>query len=462
MASAHALPQKHTLRQQADGSIKRYLKNTMMAQGRGSIDGESSLDKKKVNGPARILEQFVSSVQYEVDPASGNIVEARIVEPLTQCDVLVVGGGPAGLCAAVGAKRASPQLDVVIIERYGCFGGVITTVGMETLGWYRYEGCSDTEGIGREMERLAESLGASRPWPYNGSHALDTERFKVIADELLQEAGVRCYLHCLVVDAMVRNGAVVGVITESKSGRKVVHAKRVVDCTGDADVAHRCGCSYTRVPADHALGISAVLNAAGVEVGKFKAFTEAHPRVYDDWNETDGWEQHTSGKENSLRTPYLSSSDLATDVANCPAGVCIGGSWSSLSDAGEATNLNLVHLKGYDATSVEDLTAAEIAGRKGALDAIARLRRYVPGFENARLRNLAMQLGIRDTRKICALYNLTGDDVTAQAVFADSIGVFPEFVDGYNYLLLPTTGRVFQIPYVPNHTFPRHCIAPLS
>lgn len=57
----------------------------------------------------------------------------------------------------------------MIVERYGCFGGVITTVGMETLGWYRYEGTSDSEGIGREMERVAKRMGASSKWAYNDS-----------------------------------------------------------------------------------------------------------------------------------------------------------------------------------------------------------------------------------------------------------------------------------------------------
>ncbi|KAJ8611880.1 hypothetical protein CTAYLR_005805 [Chrysophaeum taylorii] len=384
----------------------------------------------------RRVERFSSSASFDADPNTGCIIEKRIVEPLTKCDVLVVGGGPAGLCAALGAKRASRELDVVILERFGCYGGVITHVGMETVGWYRYAGTDDTEGIGREMERLAQNLGASQQWPYNDSHCLDTERFKCIADDLLTKEKVRCYLHCLVVDAILVDGKIAGVVTESKSGRKAVLAKRVVDCTGDADVAHRAGCEYSTVSPDRALGVSLVLNACGVNVPKFKQFTESNCKTYDDWNATPGWEQETSGKENGLKTPYL---DLGGDI---------GGSWSGLStDTGEATNLNLVHLKGYDATNVEHLTKAEMEGRAGALEAITRLRDTVPGFEKARLRNLAMTLGVRDTRKIKGIYDLTAHDVTRQARFDDAIGVFPEFVDGYNVLLLPTTGRAFELPY---------------
>lgn len=103
--------------------------------------------------------------------------------------MLVVGGGPSGLSAALGAKRAGA--DVILMEKFGCFGGVITTVGMETLAWYRYEGCIDTEGVGIEMERLAASMGGTVKWPYNDSECLDADFFKVVADHLVTNAGIR-------------------------------------------------------------------------------------------------------------------------------------------------------------------------------------------------------------------------------------------------------------------------------
>ena len=115
-----------------------------------------------------------------------------------------------------------PGVDVVLMERFGCFGGVITTVGMETLGWYRYEGTSnDTEGIGREMERMAQRMGGSTKWPYNDSQCLDADMFKIIADQLVTEAGIRPLLHCFAVDVIVNDGVVKGVVVECKSGRRV-------------------------------------------------------------------------------------------------------------------------------------------------------------------------------------------------------------------------------------------------
>src|ERR1700752_1194374 len=85
--------------------------------------------------------------------------------------------------------------------------------------------------------------------------------------------------------------------------------------------------------------------------------------------------------------------------------------------------------------------------RREAIYALEALRRFMPGCEDAKLRNFGMTLGVRDTRKIEALYNLTGDDVRSQGRFDDAIGIFPEFIDGYGLLILPTTGRYFHVPY---------------
>ena len=109
--------------------------------------------------------------------------------------------------------------------------------------------------------------------------------------------------------------------------------------------------------------------------------------------------------------------------------------------------MNLVHMDGIDGTDPDDLTRGEIEGRRQAMHAIEALRRYTPGCAGARLRNFGMTLGIRDTRKIDAAYNMTERDVRDQGRFADSIGIYPEFIDGYGILILPTTGRYFQIPY---------------
>jgi len=109
--------------------------------------------------------------------------------------------------------------------------------------------------------------------------------------------------------------------------------------------------------------------------------------------------------------------------------------------------MNLVHLAGCDGTDPDSLTRFEIEGRRQALLAIDALRRYTPGCAGVRLRNFGMTIGIRDTRKIDAAHNLTAAEVRGEARFADSIGIYPEFIDGYGVLVLPTTGRYMHVPY---------------
>ena len=175
-------------------------------------------------------------------------------------------------------------------------------------------------------------------------------------------------------------------------------------------------------------------------------YVNKNEKTYKDW-ETD-WSIETGTKEKDLKTPYFDSEfKKAIDNNIIPKNSQnITGTWSSITDAGEATNLNLVHMKGFDCTNVIDLTKAEIQGRKQTLDAITALKNIVPGFENAKLRNFGMTLGTRDSRKVICEYNLNSMDVCNQGRFDDAIGIFPEFVDGYNILILPTTGRYFQVP----------------
>lgn len=380
------------------------------------------------------------------DVASGRVSEpARDIEILDRCEVLVVGAGPSGLSAAVSAKRAGA--DTILVERFGCFGGVITTVGMETLSWYRYDGTTDVEGIGIEMERLAVQMGATTKWPYNDSPCLDADFFKLVSDRLIIESGVRPILHCFGVEAIVEDNRVCGIVVESKSGRQAILADRVCDCTGDADIAFRAGAVCEKADVKDMLGVTTVFNCVGVDKERFLKYADDQKRTYRDWGKT--WNQETTGKEDDLKSPYLEEEFAKARAAGIiPENtVNLSGSWSALSDAGEATNLNLAHMSGYDATSVRDLTAAEMEGRQQAMHALTALKKMVPGFENAKLRNFSMTLGTRDTRKIVGRYNLTGEDVLKQARFDDAVGIFPEFVDGYSVLVLPTTGRYFQVPY---------------
>ena len=256
-------------------------------------------------------------------------------------------------------------------------------------------------------------------------------------------------LHRPFARPIVEGGEVRGVITESKAGREAILASRVVDCTGDADVAFRAGAPTHMLPKAEMMSVSVMFSMAGVNKARFIAAVKADPQTYKDWGGNGEWDITTDGKEDDLFSPFLRKPfKKALDAGLLPPNLAtIAGTWGGISDQGDLTYLNLVHCLNYDGTDPDDLTRGEIEGRKAAMLSIEALKRFMPGCEDAKLRNFGMTLGVRDTRKIDAAYNLTEADVHGEARFEDAIGIFPEFIDGYGVLVLPTTGRYFHVPY---------------
>jgi ribulose 1,5-bisphosphate synthetase/thiazole synthase len=372
---------------------------------------------------------------------------ARSVDVIHETDVLVVGSGPGGLAAALAAARAGAR--TALLERYGCFGGNITQVGVEGFAWYRHDKTIDSEGIGREFEERAKVMGAALPEPQSISHALDAEMFKYVADVLVSEAGITPFLHRMFVAPIVESGRIVGVITESKAGREAILAKCVIDATGDADVAHRAGAATQMSPPEKMMAASVMFSMSGVNKQGFIDAVKADPQTYASWAGNGEWNIETSGKEDQMFSPFLRKPfKQAVEAGIIPRNLAtIAGTWGTVSDQGDLTYLNLISVPAIDGTNPDHLTRGEIEGRAQAMHAISALRAFMPGCENAKLRNFGMTLGVRDTRKIDALYNMTAEDVREQGRFEDSIGIFPEFIDGYGILILPTTGRYFHVPY---------------
>ena len=371
---------------------------------------------------------------------------ARETPVIHETDILVVGSGPGGLAAALAAARA--DVSVALVERFGCFGGNITAVGVEGFAWYRHEQTIEAGGIGREFEERAKAAGAAVPESQSLSYELDSEGFKLIADALVEEAGIHPMLHRTFAAPIMDGDSISGIIVESKAGREAILAKRVIDATGDADVAHRAGAPTIKTPVEEMQAASVMFHLAGIDKSAFMAGVNSDPQTYADWASGE-WEIETSGKEDGMYSPFLGKPfRQAIEEGIIPAHLdTIGGTWGAVHDSGELTYMNLVHLAGCDGTDPDSLTRFEIEGRKQAMHAIAALRQFTPGCGDARLRNFGMTIGIRDSRKIDAAYNMSEADVRGEARFEDSIGIYPEFIDGYGVLILPTTGRYMHVPY---------------
>ena len=213
----------------------------------------------------------------------------RRIPIMAETDALVVGGGPAGLSAALAAAREG--VDTMLIERYGCFGGNITQSMIGTIAWYRYAETVEAGGIGLEFEYRAKEMGGSinifnkeilttemgkflelKGLLVNGEptyEMLDTEMFKYVADTLVQEANIVPLLHCSVVNVLKDGDTVIGVITESKSGRQAIMAKRIIDATGDADIAYFASAPYRKDPKNKLMGVTLNFSCSGVDLNKF-------------------------------------------------------------------------------------------------------------------------------------------------------------------------------------------------
>jgi hypothetical protein len=359
---------------------------------------------------------------------------------LAKTDVLVVGGGPAGLSAALASAREG--VDTILLERYGFLGGNLTQSMVDTLVWYRHEKTVEAGGIGRELEEYATAFGGTYPDSQSTGRLIDADMFKCAADRLVEKSGVRPLFHCYAVGVIVEKGLVKGIITESKSGRQAILATVVVDASGDADIAAFAGAPYTQEPTAKLMGATTGFGVSGVDVEAFRQHVAANP------GKLTNWATETEKGDGELFSPYFQNVfERARADGAIPSDSPLEGYWSTLTEAGEATGLNVVRVEGIDCTNVWDLTRAEIEGRKQVLDALKALQLYQPGFEKAKLRTIGSSIGTRESRKITGRYYLTGEDVRGEAKFADSIGIFPEFLDAYGIVIIPTTGRYFQVPY---------------
>jgi hypothetical protein len=343
-------------------------------------------------------------------------------------DVVVAGGGPAGIGAAVGAAEAGAS--VALVERYGFLGGNATAaLVMPLMSFHtqkhRREKRGDTrllptdhgEGdpvIAGVLQRLLLQLvqygGAIAPSIDTGyTVPFDPEAFKSIALNLLDEAGVRFLMHAFACDAVVADRRVAGVVLETKSGPLVIDAKCVVDCTGDADVAARAGAPFEIGRDEDGLTQPMTLMARMAEFDRahFAAYVKEHPGQ---WRGVHGlWDLIKEATDaGELKMPREDILFFATPHEREVA-------------------LNCTRVNRVLGTDVWDLTHAELTARRQLRMIEKFLRTRVPGFEQAYVVQSGVQIGVRETRRIHGDYQLTVDDILGARKFDDVIarGTYP-------------------------------------
>ncbi|MCB0008190.1 MAG: FAD-dependent oxidoreductase, partial [Anaerolineales bacterium] len=203
---------------------------------------------------------------------------AQEIPVLAETDVLVVGSGPGGLAAAVSAARAG--VDTMLVERYGCFGGNLTHVGVEGIAWYRRPETVDVEGIGPEFEARAKAQNASYDEPQSTSQGINSELFKVLADNWIQAEGIRPLLHATAVDVLREGDQLTGIVVQSKAGRHAILAKRIVDATGDADIANLAGAPCRKTPREEMMAVTVMFSCSGVDKARFLDYVRENPMRY--------------------------------------------------------------------------------------------------------------------------------------------------------------------------------------
>lgn len=315
----------------------------------------------------------------------------RRVPVRAEVDVLVAGGGPGGFAAAVAAARAGAT--ALLVEQYGCVGG------MGTIGHVLTWSGSVRGGLFEEFKgRVREANGLSR-----SGVGFDLEVTKRVMEQMLTEAGVTLRYHTFVCRAVMEENAVKGVITESKSGREAFLAQRVIDATGDADVAADAGCPFEKGRREDGLlqPASLMFRMGGVDTERAPGIPSFESRV-----PLPGGDAHSLAREavKAGRLPQHCEHVLIYHLPR-PGQVLI----------------NMTNVTGTDGTSADDLTRAEVEAR-AQLEPIAQfLRENVPGFEQAYVLDSGALIGIRETRRVRGEYMLTGEDVLEAKTFPDGI-----------------------------------------
>ncbi|MGA3400184.1 MAG: FAD-dependent oxidoreductase [Acetobacteraceae bacterium] len=345
---------------------------------------------------------------------------ARAIPVLRDCDVLVVGGGPSGTAAAVAAARTGA--DVALLERYNHLGG-LSTGGL--VIWIDrmtdWSGMPVIRGIASDLlDRLPKDAVAGPPrgswgsadaataayWrertaAYHGivtwSPTIDPERLKLASQELVLESGVHLLLHGMGTAPILADGAVAGVVFESKEGRLAIRARVTVDCTGDGDIFGRAGAGaetdIEQRDIHHCMNTAWIW--AGCDMSRWIAFKTGDAAGFSAF-----MERGRSLCGGLFERPFVSwRSDVALFMGP--------------------------RLSGYSAVDIQDLTEVEVRSHRLMAQHLEVYRAHAPGFENAFLMLSAPQIGVRHSRRLPGVARVTREQWSDATPHADEIGVSP-------------------------------------
>jgi hypothetical protein len=332
-------------------------------------------------------------------------------------DVLVCGGGSAGVAAAVGAARTGAS--TLLVELNGFLGGVATAGLVSEFGGQA--GYAHMSGVAKEMADRMIAAGQATPGRFRTS--FDAEAFKQTALEMLREAGAQVLLYTLIADAIVADGAIQGVVIENKSGRQALLAGTVVDATGDADVAARAGARVVkgRETDGRMRPISLFFRVGNIDVETLLRFIRENPGQF----APDPSKNIMDLDRNPPMARPLGFFDLVREAkakGDYPE-ECHYLRVDNLNLAQGIATINATRAYDMDGTRAEDLTRAYVTGMEQMTKIIGFLQAYVPGFSRCYLIDTASTLGVRETRRILGDYVLTEDDIAQGRAFPDTIGV---------------------------------------
>jgi hypothetical protein len=335
-----------------------------------------------------------------------HLIEPERKTPVAgEYDVVVLGGGPAGLAAAAAAGQHGRR--VLLIERYGFLGGMGTAAGVTNFCGLHANVHGEIKqvvhGVADDLLARIDRLGGlNAPHLVFGkiyAQAYDTAAYKCAADDLLLAHDVEINFHALAAGvAMDGDRRIRALLIETKSGRAAVLGKMFIDCSGDGDLAAFAGAPYEKGDAaGNTLYPTMMFRINGVDA---KAAGDAWRSI-----------------------PQLMEAAEKRGVAFPRKGAIVRPQKHSAEWRVNVTQVRNADGRAVDGTDAAELSAGEIEGRRQAIDFFKFLRSEAPGFANSYVVDIPPQLGVRETRRINGRYQLTADDVLTCASFDDTIGV---------------------------------------